>query len=84
MSGEAEADKPLLIQVFRYLLQNLDPLIVDFDQVVIGGEDGGNLLLHLYIREIPLNSLNEIQVSTLTSACASHAVGSQLPDMLHA
>ena len=84
MSGEAETDEPLLVQVFRYLLQKIDPLIVDFDQVVIGGEDGGNLLLHLYIREIPLNSLNEIQVSTLTSACASHAVGSQLPDMLHA
>ena len=45
MSGEAEADKPLLIQVFRYLLQNLDPLIVDFDQVVIGGEDTRNPVL---------------------------------------
>ena len=41
MPGEAEADKPLLIQVFRHLLQHLDPLVVDFNQVVIGGEDGG-------------------------------------------
>ena len=59
MSGEAEADKPLLIQVFRHLLQNLDALVVDFDQIVISGENGNNLVLCLPvdIRQVDLSNV---------------------------
>ena len=45
MAGEAKADEPLLIQVFRHLLQYLDSLVVDFDQAIVGGENGYIFLL---------------------------------------
>ena len=38
MAGEAEADKPLLIQQSHRLLQQRHPPPVVFDQVVVGGE----------------------------------------------
>ena len=45
VAGEAEADEPLLVEVLRHLLQHLDPPVVDLDQVVVGGEDGGDFFL---------------------------------------
>ena len=45
MAGEAELDEPLAVEVLRHLLQNLDPLQVILDQVVVSRENRRDLLL---------------------------------------
>ena len=45
VAGEAEVDEPLPVKRLRHLLQNLDAPRVVLNQVVVGGEDGGDLAL---------------------------------------
>ena len=46
MAGEAEADEPFSVKLPCCLLQQRHPPPVVLDQVVVGGEDVGNLSLH--------------------------------------
>ena len=46
VAGEAEVDEPLAVEQPRRLLQQDNPPPVGLDQIVIGGEDVGDLLLH--------------------------------------
>ena len=41
----AEVDEPLAVDALGHLLQELDPAAVVLDEVVVGGEDGGDLAL---------------------------------------
>ena len=45
VAGEAEVNEPLPIEQPRRLLQQLNPPSVVLDQVVVGGEDGGDDVL---------------------------------------
>ena len=46
VAGEAEADEPFLVQQSGRLLQEGHPPTVVLDQVVVGGENGGNSSLN--------------------------------------
>ena len=45
VAGEAELDEPLPVEGLGHLLQYLDAPEIVLDQVVVGGEDGGDFLL---------------------------------------
>ena len=55
MAGEAELDEPFAVDVLGYLLQDLDAPQVVLDQVVVGGEDGGDFLLDTLLRNWRFN-----------------------------
>ncbi len=46
MPGVPEVDEPLAIDPLGHLLQDLDPPIVVLDEVVVCGEDRGDLALY--------------------------------------
>lgn len=56
MTGKAQVYEPFLIQPLRRFLQQLDLLLVVFDEVIVGGEDARNAALNWQIREIKFNS----------------------------
>jgi hypothetical protein len=45
MAGEAEVDEPLAVEPAGHLFQDLDAPLAILDQVVVGGEDGGDAAL---------------------------------------
>src|SRR5450830_618546 len=59
MAGEAEADEPLLVEATGHLLQNRDAPRVVLDQVVVGGEDGGDAALLSQTWQVNLHALEQ-------------------------
>ena len=51
MAGEAEVNKPLLVEQPRRLFQQLNPPPIVLDQIVVGGEDGGDADLYRFLWE---------------------------------
>ena len=47
MAGESEMNEPLRVNPLGHLLEDLDAPGVVFDEVVVGGEDGGDAVLDL-------------------------------------
>jgi len=45
MPGEAEVHEPLAVDGLRHLFEDLDAPGVVLDEVIVGGEDGGDLAL---------------------------------------
>ena len=45
MSGESEVDEPFSVEGLCYVFKDFDAAGVVFDEVVVGGEDGGDFAL---------------------------------------
>jgi uncharacterized protein YggL (DUF469 family) len=45
VAGKAEVDEPLAVESLHHLLQDGDAAGVVLDEIVVGGEDGGNFAL---------------------------------------
>src|SRR5450756_13387 len=66
VAGELEADEPFFVEQARGLFQQSNPAAVVLDQVVVGGEDGGDLLLN------SLRRANNRKALEVASANAFH------------
>ena len=53
--------EPLAVERLSHLLQNLDAPGVVLDQVIVGGEDGGNLALDGEGWQIEFNTIKDCQ-----------------------
>jgi len=79
MAGEAEVDEPLFVQKPRSLLQQLNPPPVVFDEVVVGGEDGGDTSLDISIWIPNQHCMQVIAVYSRYSSFVARLASEDLP-----
>ena len=76
-----EVDEPLAVDALGHLLQELDPAVVVLDEVVVGGEDGGDLALARERRKRRAGSLGgRDDCGAAVAAAASCVVTVRAPD----